>query len=255
MSKYFTIAARLTVYMLIIIAVTPFHAFGRHVALCIGVDDYGPQQSLRYAVSDADALARRLEHRGFDEVITLKNSEAKRDDILAAIQSVTDEASSDDVVVVFFAGHGRQVADEKGQIRSYLVPYACPLDEAAERGLSVRALTDLLMLSDSKVVLLLDACHSGEEMKSVASSAPRAYSDLRVLAACQQSEYAFERKGHGLFTLEILHALDVSGSVQGKPVDFDKLAQSVAQRISSATGSWQRPQYTRMDLESAVVMM
>src|SRR5438477_547922 len=80
---------------------------GRSVIAVIGINDYVAWPRLENAVSDAMAASRIFRRLGFDEVTAPLLDEAATGDAMRRL--VTDDLaqlSSDDSLVVFFAGHG-----------------------------------------------------------------------------------------------------------------------------------------------------
>jgi len=144
-------------------------------ALLIGIDRYpnfGSEWQLEGCGNDVaimrDTLSRRF---GFtDEQITvLRDEQATRDGILAAMEALVQRAGKDDEVVFFYSGHGSQQPDgpEKDEADGKdetLVPY-----DSGRIPLENRDVTDdeiylwLLRLTAKTpfVTLIFDCCHSG----------------------------------------------------------------------------------------------
>lgn len=69
------------------------------------------------------------------------------------------ETDPDDVVILFLAGHG--LLDENFEF--YFATYDCDFEDPARYGLSYKELDSMLYLIPSrKVLVMIDACHSGE---------------------------------------------------------------------------------------------
>lgn len=127
-------------------------------ALCIGINDYGGQADLNGCVNDAIGWMDVLAHLGFD-VRVLLDGEATRKSILDILKNMVGYASSGDVIVMTYSGHGTQVPDQSGDEEDYY-------DEA----LYVR---DGVLLDDQlreilnqipegvAVYIILDSCFSG----------------------------------------------------------------------------------------------
>ena len=83
-------------------------------ALCIGINDYpGTGSDLSGCVNDARDWGAVLRDKGFT-VQTLLNSQATRDGILEAMQSIIGSAVNGDSIVFQFSGHGSYIPDEDG---------------------------------------------------------------------------------------------------------------------------------------------
>jgi WD40 repeat protein/uncharacterized caspase-like protein len=219
--------------------------------VAIGVSQYADGRlDLAYAAKDAGDLAEALRRgaRSFGSVkpLILTNKAATRDGIARARQFL-EQATVDDEVVVFFAGHGALRAGRY---------YFLPADFSAERwegtGVPYEALEALVDgLSARRRLLLIDTCHSGEAAPGEGDAAAPAlaagvrarstrgvvsvkegtqgaqtsgtrlvllqelFADLRrgtgavVIAAAGAEEYALEGRqwGNGVFTASVLAAL------------------------------------------------
>jgi hypothetical protein len=93
--------------------------------LAVGVDRYAnPEFQLRYAVADATDFAAELQLHQQSlstyehvEIIPLLNENATKVRILETLAGLAKKAQPEDVVVMYFAGHGTARGD-----RFYLVP-------------------------------------------------------------------------------------------------------------------------------------
>lgn len=138
------------------ILVTPFHAFAeKRVALVMGADDYKSIRPLANAVNDALSVETALEKLGF-EVTLESNRDLKR--MRRALEDFREDAAGADVALVFFAGHGVEIAgqnfllpiDARAETAETLKTTGLPLDE-------VRA----TIAEIGKVgLIMLDACRN-----------------------------------------------------------------------------------------------
>src|SRR5215211_3731411 len=92
---------------------------GNKRALLIGIDEY-PKLSPRYqlggCVNDVEAMADILERKfAFPEsnMAFLRNGEATRAGILAAMDELVESAETNDIVVIHYSGHGSQMTDRE----------------------------------------------------------------------------------------------------------------------------------------------
>lgn len=127
----------------------------KRVALIMGANDYENIRPLKNAVNDAQAIEKALEKLGFD-VIMETNRDLKR--MRRALEDFKEDAEGADVALVYFAGHGVEVAGENRLLPTdadassvdTLKTTSLPLEE-------VRA----TVTSVSKVGLIfLDACRN-----------------------------------------------------------------------------------------------
>jgi WD40 repeat protein len=139
--------------------------------LAIGVSTYRPNsgvRNLRFAHQDALDLTNvlyRTQRHAYKDVFVkaLLNEDATKIAILDELNELRAKITdgTDDLVVIFFSGHGRRF-DE----RLFLIPHDFDGTTPSRRratALGVRELHDEIarMTADARVLLLLDACHSG----------------------------------------------------------------------------------------------
>lgn len=129
----------------------------------IGVSKYKSEDfNLSYASKDASDLAALYsgEHAPFKEVFSHHLVDG---DVTGASVSQLKEAlkatNVDDVVCVFFAGHG--LLD--GDLNYFLAAHDVNFEDPVDGGIPYESLEDLLDgIPARKKLMLLDACHSGE---------------------------------------------------------------------------------------------
>jgi hypothetical protein len=247
-----------------------FKGLGKY-ALVIGINEYKDERivPLRFAVADAkavrDALVDPL-RGGFLErnVVLLANEKADRVTITATLQRISEQAKAGDLVLVYFSGHG--VVDADGQI--YLLTA-----EARRDLLSATALkrTDFMQqlerIPADKVVVMLDACHSGgvtrgskgvEEELALSTLYQQQFLSARgwgVLVSCDSNEVSYEDDafGHGVFTMALLEAM--SGLADTLPtnglVSFRELGDYVERGVSAWATRKQKSQHPLTNLTGA----
>jgi len=130
-------------------------AEARRVALVIGNADYkvGPLQN---PVNDAAAVAKAFEALGFDKVTLKENLGAE--DFRATLSEMSHESTGAELGVVYFAGHGVEVAG-----RNYLIPTDAMLARQGDIDLQAIALeTVISQLAgvDGLRLVILDACRT-----------------------------------------------------------------------------------------------
>jgi WD40 repeat protein len=224
----------------------------------IGVSNHSIQQyTLNYADDDALALSDLyVNQKGklFKDVFqrTLVNEEATRENILDAFYWLEKNATQKDVVVIFIASHGINERD-----KFYILPYDGNPERIRITGVDWVDFSDILGNLPSKVMMFLDACHSGKLGSNLLAS--RGDTDLLeavralateengvvIMAASTGKEYSFESSewGHGAFTLALLegmkegHAdLNGNGIVNIREIDY-----YVAERVKELSGGKQHP--------------
>lgn len=131
--------------------------------ISIGISNYRKNEfNLTYASKDAIDVSNTftLSKAGFSEVKTLllTDEEFSKNDI-AKINSFVEGAGSNDMVVLFFAGHG--VLDKNFDY--YFCPHDMNFDSPEINGISFSTIEDVLRKCKAqKKLLIMDSCHSGE---------------------------------------------------------------------------------------------
>lgn len=132
-------------------------------ALCIGINDYpGTGSDLAGCVNDANDWAREFRRRAFD-VKVLLDSQATGKGMRAAIKETIARASSGDLVVIQFSGHGSFVPDEDGDEPDGTDECLCPHDIEANGPITDDELFEAYSAhqTDIRIVMISDSCHSG----------------------------------------------------------------------------------------------
>ena len=181
------LTAGLTV-VLLALPCSATHAAGR-VALVVGIGSYRQAPSLRNPVHDAEDLSRALQELGFEVVLL---TDAGKSPLDAAIRTFARQVATADVGLVFFAGHGVQVAGQ-----NYLLPADARLENARDLELDAIRLDLLLGLLESGregqvSIVLLDACRDNPLTRNLARAAGvRSDAYPRGLAAVESGAGTF----------------------------------------------------------------
>jgi len=146
----------------------------RH-CLCIGIDEYpgGSWTPLANAVHDAEQVGRTLaELHGFTEPQFLLNGAATSTNIARAIAGdLSGTVGANDLVVVFFAGHGHTQI-KGGQQHGFVVPAGVSTTRLSEL-ISMNQLAEWTSYLECRHLLyVFDSCFSG--MFQSMSGGPRA---------------------------------------------------------------------------------
>jgi tetratricopeptide (TPR) repeat protein/uncharacterized caspase-like protein len=203
---------------------------GRLWAVVIGISSYGnlsPEQQLKFAHHDAEEFAAFLRSPsggGFPstQIKLLLNQNATLSAIRTALGTwLVRSAEPDDVVFIFFAGHGVVEGERDG----YLLAYDSDPQNLYATALSISELDRIITerLRARVVVLMADACHAGRIGWASRGSADEVlisrYLDeigksgtgvFRLLAS-RPDERSYEDArwggGHGAFTYFLLQGL------------------------------------------------
>ncbi|MEX2465492.1 MAG: caspase family protein, partial [Gemmatimonadota bacterium] len=244
-------------------------------AVVIGVGDYGSTEipDLAYAPSDARAVRDFLESDAagpFDDVLYLENEQATGAAMREALFVFLQQADFDDLVVIYFAGHG---APDPGRPDNlYLLPSDADLDALAVTGFPMWDVKTALRrhIAAERVIVIADACHSagtsdgetvgGPAGNAIAGSFQGLFTPSRrlMMTAADTNELSLEDArwgGHGVFTHFLLDGLRGAGDLDGDGiVTFTELFEHVGDNVRSETRGRQNPQRSGLgDIPLAVV--
>jgi hypothetical protein len=216
--------------------------------LAVGINAYKDRNLLlNCAVNDATELERTFASKSqplFDvKAKVLCDEAATQDGVLAGLRWLKESMKPHDLAVVFYAGHGDK--DEKG--RFYLLPQDVDVQKLAQTAVSGDVLKQNLADLPGRVLLLLDACHSGAVGRGVISDLARDLADedcgVVVMCAALGSEKAGEADGHGFFCQALIEALQ--GKAAHNPRDgyiyLHHLEQYVIDRVLELSHDEQHP--------------
>jgi len=128
---------------------------GARVALVIGNSAYENAPLLPNPLNDASDVSASLRRLGF-AVNTLSN--AKFDNMRRALIEFTRQARGADVAVIFFAGHGIQIAGE-----NWLIPIDAQLTsdlDVANETIGLQSMVRAVSNTSKLGLVILDACRN-----------------------------------------------------------------------------------------------
>jgi WD40 repeat protein len=224
-------------------------ASGKLLGLCVGVSRYRDRElDLRYAHRDAMELAEALSRqRGVyrsAEAAALTDQQATRSGVQAALDGLLTQATKADTVIVFLSGHGWQAENRSFYFATHEVDRrdiartALPWSDVVQR---------LARLSERsrRVVVLLDACHSGSAAtnEELVKSLLSANAGVLVLASSKGREVSLESDElkHGTFTKAVLEAIGGQAAAGEKSVTILDFLSYVARRVRALTQDAQHP--------------
>ena len=180
------------------------------------------------------------------------DNDATRRGILARLAWLKREMTQHDVGVVFFSGHGAK--DEVGDF--YLLPTDVDVSEPlAISGVPDAQVKSLLQSTPGRLVVMLDACHSGslggDRRKAVKSLTDDLVRDLAnddygiiIMASSTGREFSLESQDDhsGYFTLAICEGLEgLADTNRDTHVYFNELDLYVTDRVKALTDGKQHP--------------
>jgi len=231
--------------------------------LSVGINEYDVKAfKLNCAAADAAAILANLQKSGnglFKDVVgkTLLNQQAERQTILTELAQLQKKVNENDLLVVFFAGHGVKDKDD-----FYLMTRESRSENLTDTAISGSQLRRTLAGFRCQVLLLLDACHSGafgnrkqgvpgalagQNLRPATDAAAHDLTDetrnVAVLTAARGAEKAQEKNGHGLFTEAIVRALNNGPGVRlrNRVLFIHNLYTYVLDEVAEASEGEQHP--------------
>lgn len=216
---------------------------GERYALVIGISKYkNHKNNLKYAQKDATDFQNALLKFGMfkkDNTRLLVNKDASRENIRKSLEGwLKSKLKKNDLLVIYFSGHGTQIPDNNGDEDDGLDECLVPYDFDTEDISSV--ITDdtfadwINNLLSEKVLIIFDNCFSGGAAKQkgitlsgmkgnigkddFSKELPR--NGTALLAACKADQVSFESPEfkNGLFTHFLINSISSASDN-----DFNKI--------------------------------
>jgi len=212
-------------------------------ALIIGIDDYSALPAapiLTGAVGDADRMVALLSNEmgyGQDQIVVLRNAQARHDAILSTIiDRLIAETRSGDRVFLYFAGLGTVLEDGAPAIMAHDA-------ETVVGHIPVETLSSILgHIADREVTVVLDTGFTGGPVGSrgfgsaVAQVAPDLGDGITLWAAAQLDQFVWEDPDGGVFTQAWTHALE-TGAADANG-DFRVTQSEMLAQITPSLENW-----------------
>jgi uncharacterized caspase-like protein len=225
-------------------------ATGRLHVLAVGTDRYDDPaiSPLRFAGADARAFAAAFApgggYAGVEAEVLIDTPDLAQV-MLDRLASLAGRMQPEDTLFVHIAGHG--FADAAGNL--YLAHRDTRLDDLAGTALGFDTLARALSALPGRVVVFLDACHSGAAASMSNDDAAGLFlgldRPLAVLAASKGRQLSFESPAlrGGAFTGAITAALaDPSSDLDGNGrIEMDELYARIKADVVRATDGAQTP--------------
>lgn len=241
-------------------------------AVIIGLSKYRDTRvpALRYAGSDAQAfhdwaVSPEGGRHAPARVRLLLDERATAANIKDALFNWLGQALEEDVVTIYFAGHGSPQSPDHAD-NLFLLPYDCQYDNIPTTGFPMWDIETALKryIKAKRVVVIADACHSGGVGQSF-DIARRANRGLKVnpistaihslsevgegvcvISASDENQYSQESQdwggGHGVFTYFLLRGLKGDADYnRDTSVTLGELTSYLSQEVRRATKNAQSP--------------
>ena len=233
-------------------------------ALIVGTADYsGSNLDLAYADKDAAAIFQALQASGkalFNDRLdvqllstdnTAGGKISSKTNIKAALEAIAGKAKANDVLVVYFAGHGVTYGQAEKMQFYYLTKDIGSEDLSDPEirnnyAISSAELTAwLTAIPAQKQVMMLDACNSGKVVESLVSKRALNSSQIRALdrmkdrtgmfvisgSAADKVSYEASQYGQGLLTYSLLQGMQMVSASNNNYVDVMQLFQYSRDRV------------------------
>ncbi|MCD4738869.1 MAG: caspase family protein [Anaerolineae bacterium] len=190
----------------------------------------GAGGDLPNTADDALGLAKILREPGRcgyppAQVHLLTETNATRDKLLTALETLAQTTTSNSTVIFYFSGHGYRAVSSLGAAY-YLLPYGYRLAELYRTALSEKEFTAKLeAIPARKMLILLDCCHAGgvgdaKDPGLTLTKAPLPPGAVELLtagrgrvliASSQEDELSYAGNPYSAFTLALIEAFSGHG--------------------------------------------
>jgi len=225
--------------------------------LAVGISQYQDVE-LRLGLAAKDALDFSTtwnEQKGRlysgVEARVLADAQATKGNILDGLEWLQRQVTQKDVAVLFLAGHG--INDPNGVF--YFLPVDADLERLKRTGISQSDITSTVTTIAGKVLVFMDACHSGNLMgktkrrglvvsSAVVNELASAENGAVVFSSSTGRQYSQEKPewGNGAFTKGLIEGLSGKADYKGTGrISVNMLDLYVSERVKELTGGQQTP--------------
>lgn len=231
--------------------------------LAVGVDEYDSIGRLAFAKVDAETFvgtSRAVKGNYYTDVQAslLKDREATTDQILKTLEAKASEARAGDTLMLFYAGHGARSPDG----RFFMTTSATRGDDLDGTALEWQRIAKVLGSTKARIVVVLDACHSGQtgaqlqatNDDAVAAISGASRTPMLVLAASKGRQESMElpRAGGGVFT-QVLAKLITQGREENDlnrngVLEVSEIFRGLKDVVTRVTNGRQTPWIVRQEM-------
>lgn len=219
--------------------------------LSVGVGDYADAgiPKLRQAAKDASDFAAAVttrpntQYSRVNAPVVLTDRAATAAGIKSALVKLAREAEQDDVVMLFFSGHGA----EEGR-KVYFLPSDAEKDNYFTTGVKfddIRDMMDNLVAKQCRVVVFMDTCHSGAmfNTKGANDNFTIASPDVVGFYSSTRSEKSNESEkwSNGIFTKALIEGINGAAADAQQRVTIQELDNYVKKVVDRETQGRQSP--------------
>jgi uncharacterized caspase-like protein len=233
----------------------------------IGIDAYQHVPPLKYAVNDAKAFYEYLVKQSqipSENVTLLLDREASLSRLRSTLGThLKNKASKEDMVILYFAGHGATETDVRSPdgdgLEKYLLPCDADPKDLYASAIPMREISYIFdRIRSERLIFIVDSCYSGASggrtistTAGLRSSISETFLDriaggrgriiLTASAANEVSEEKDELK-HGVFTYFLLDGLlGKADTDKDGVITVDEIYNYVSKYVPQVTGQEQHP--------------
>ena len=235
-------------------------------AVVIGIDTYQKVRHLKYAAKDATAFYRYLIEKiriPQENVSLLLNEQAHLYKIRSLLGThLKRKAGKDDMVMIFFAGHGATEKDalspDGDGLEKYILPYDADLKNLYASALPMSEISKIFnRIYSERLIFIADACYSGASggrtigVPGMRTNISDAFMDRIssgkgrvIITASGANEVSTENDDlkHGVFTYYLLEGLKGSADLDKDGIiTVDEAYSYVSTNVPLATDQAQHP--------------
>jgi uncharacterized caspase-like protein len=210
--------------------------------------------TLQFAAKDAKDFAEALlkEKGGLYRDVVVKvltDEKVRRDEIIDGFEWISKETTSNDVAMIFLAGHG--INDSGGVY--YFLPANVNLEKLRRTGVPFVEIKNTVTSLAGKTILFIDTCHAGNVMgaRAVAPDITGIVNELAsaengavIFASSTGRQYSFEDPtwGNGAFTKATVEGINGKADYTGKgKITVNMLDLYISERVKELTKGRQTP--------------
>ncbi len=232
-------------------------------ALAIGIDEYASLPPLKFGAADARTLIASLAAQN-GKTINLASSQVldqkglARTALLEAVQALVDGAAPGETIVLSYAGHGL-TAPSGG---FYMSTSLTDVGDIAGTSVAWSEVAAILAKAKARVLVFLDACHSGtagtdyfaSNDDAAAGVLARIPSGLVVFSASKGRQLSLETSdaGGGVFTNAVADVIARKRTTfdtnRNGAIEISELYAGVKLRVVGQTGGRQTPWLSRNEM-------
>lgn len=214
----------------------------------VGVSDYGSKSltKLGYASKDATDFVKTVTASDlslYDKVaspVVLTDKSATKSNIEKDLSKLVRDVEQDDVVMLFFSGHGVMDGND-----AYFMSVDADGDEPYT-GVDFSLIKkSLLKMTDKhcRVVIFMDACHSGAMFSAKSSIKPITFADSDIIgfysSSASQTSAEFKGDENGVFTKALIEALKGKAKNADGEITTNSLQSYISDYVSARTNGRQ----------------